>query len=61
MLDHGGSWTLLLSLFSPVFSPKRWGNDENNGRLYFGGAPKSLHMVAAAMKLKETCSLKEKL
>ena len=24
-------------------------------------APKSLHMVTAAMKLKDTCSLKEKL
>ena len=27
----------------------------------FGGAPKSLQMVAAAMKLKDTCSLEEKL
>ena len=27
----------------------------------FGGAPKSLQMVIAAMKLKDTCSLKEKL
>ena len=26
-----------------------------------GGAPKSLQMVTAAMKLKHTCSLKEKL
>ena len=26
----------------------------------FGGAPKSLQMVAAAMKLKDTCSLEEK-
>ena len=25
------------------------------------GAPKSLHMVAAAMKLKHACSLEEKL
>ena len=25
------------------------------------GAPKSLHMVTAAMKLKDTCSLEEKL
>ena len=30
-------------------------------RLYFGGAPKSLQMVIAAMKLKHSCSLKEKL
>ena len=28
----------------------RWGN---SGRLYFGGAPKSLQMVTAAMKLKD--------
>ena len=28
---------------------------------YFGGAPKSLQMVTAAMKLKEACSLEEKL
>ena len=27
----------------------------------FGGAPKSLQMVTAAMKLKGTCSLEEKL
>ena len=27
----------------------------------FGGAPKSLHMVTEAMKLKDTCSLEEKL
>ena len=26
-----------------------------------GGTPKSLQMAAAAMKLKETCSLEEKL
>ena len=28
---------------------------------YFGGVPKSLQMVTAAMKLKDTCSLQEKL
>ena len=28
---------------------------------YFGGAPKSLQMVTAAKKLKDTCSLEEKL
>ena len=30
-------------------------------RLYFWGAPKSLQMVTAAMKLKDTYSLEEKL
>ena len=28
---------------------------------FFGGAPKSLQMVTAAMKLKDACFLKEKL
>ena len=30
----------------------RWGNIGNSGRLYFGGAPRSLQIVIAAMKLK---------
>ena len=30
----------------------RWGNSGNSGRLYLGGAPKSLQMVTAAMKLR---------
>ena len=34
---------------------------ENNVRLYFVGAPKSLQMVTVAMKFKDTCSLEEKL
>ena len=37
------------------------GNSGNSDRLYFGGAPKSLQMVTAAMKLKDACSLEEKL
>ena len=37
------------------------GNSGNSDRLYFGGAPKSLQMVPAAMKLKDACSLEEKL
>ena len=39
----------------------RWGNSGNSVRLYFWGAPKSLQMVTAAMKLKDACSLEEKL
>ena len=35
----------------------RWGNSVNSVRLYFWGAPKSLQMVTAAMKLKDTCLL----
>jgi len=38
----------------------RWGNNGNSERL-FSGAPKSLQMVIAVMKLKDTCSLEEKL
>ena len=33
----------------------------NSERLYFGGAPKSLQMVIAAIKLKDAYSLEEKL
>ena len=33
----------------------------NSDRLYFRGAPKLLQMVTAAMKLKDTYSLEEKL
>ena len=38
----------------------RWGNNGNSDRLYFGGAPKSLQMVTAAMKLKDASVLEEK-
>ena len=37
------------------------GNSGNSVRLYFWRAPKSLQMVIAAMKLKDTYSLEEKL
>ena len=39
---------------------KRWGNSGNNVRLFFW-APKSLQMVIASMKLKDTYSLEGKL
>ena len=39
----------------------RWGNSGNSVRLYFSGAPKSLQMVTAAMKLKDAYSLEGKL
>ena len=42
------------------FMANRWGNSGNNVRLYFG-APKSLQMVTAAMKLKDAYSLEGKL
>ena len=37
----------------------RWGNSGNSDRLHFGGTPKSLQMVTAAMKLKAACFLEE--
>ena len=37
----------------PSFMANRWGNSGNSVRLYFLGAPKSLQMVIAAMKLKD--------
>ena len=44
-----------------AFMGNRWGNSGNSVRLYFWGAPKSLQMVTAAMKLKDAYSLEEKL
>ena len=38
----------------------RWGNNGNSERLYFGGTPKSLQMVTAAMKFKDAYSLEKK-
>ena len=38
----------------------KWGNNGNSSRL-FSWAPKSLQMVSAAMKLKDTCSFEGKL
>ena len=51
--DHG--------IWSHHFMGNRWGNSGNSVRLYFGGAPKSLQMVTAAMKLKDAYSLEENL
>ena len=34
---------------------------EKGQTLFFGGAPKPLHMVTSAMKLKDACFLEEKL
>ena len=50
--DHG--------ILSHNFMANRWGNNGNSDRL-FSWVPKSLQMVTAAMKLKDTCSLEEKL
>ena len=49
------SWHPFLSLHE-----NRWGNNGHSERL-FSWAPKSLQMVTVAMKLKDSCSLEEKL
>ena len=47
---------------SPItFMANRWGNNGNSERVFLGGAPKSLQTVTVAMKLKDACSLEEKL
>ena len=46
--------------YGPNFIANRWLNNGNSEKLYFGGL-KSLQMVTAAMKLKDACSLEEKL
>ena len=43
------------------FMANRWGNSGKQWLTLFWGAPKSLQMVTAAMKLKDTYSLEEKL
>ena len=48
------------AIWSHHFMENRWGNNGNSERL-FSWAPKSLQMVNAAMKLKDTCFLDEKL
>ena len=53
--------TKIMAIWSHHFMATRWWNNGNRERLLFWGAPKSLQMVTAAMKLKDTCSLEEKL
>ena len=45
----------------PITSWEINGDTVETVRAFFEGAPKSLQMVTAAMKLKDACSLKEKL
>ena len=47
--------------FRPITSWQIDGETVKKVRLLFSWAPKSLQMVTAAMKLKDTCSLEEKL
>ena len=43
------------------FMANRWAKKWKQWRILFSGVPKSLQMVTAAMKLKDTCSLEGKL
>ena len=52
---------IIFGIQSHHFMANRWGNSGNSSRLYFWGSPKSLQMVIAAMKLKDTYSLEGKL
>ena len=45
----------------PITSWQLDGENSGNSAGFILGAPKSLQMVTAAMKLKDTCSLEEKL
>ena len=49
--DHG--------IQSHHFMASKWGNNENSCRLYFLGLQNQ--MVTATMKIKDACSLEEKL
>ena len=52
--------TKIMASWSHLFMANRCGHNGNSVRLFWG-APKSLQMVIAAMKLKDTYSLEEKL
>ena len=68
-MDEGGScsyvklkdtWENSIPASRFCFKPNRKGKS-GNSNILFSWAPKSLQMVTAAMKLKDTCSLKGKL
>ena len=48
-------------MFSPLVHGKQMGKQWKQWLTLFGGAPESLQMVIAAMKLKDSYSLKGKL
>ena len=54
--------TKIMASGSHHFMGNRWGNNgKKQCQNLFFWAPRSLQMVTAAMKLKDACSLKEKL
>ena len=48
-------------IWSHHFVANRWGKQWNQWQTLFSWAPKPLQMMTAATKLKDTCSLQEKL
>ena len=58
--EESEKFVLKLNIQKTNFIANRWGNNGNSERLFLG-APKSLQMVTAAMKLKDACSLEENL
>ena len=57
-------WTFVGKVISLLFNITSWqidGETMETVTLYFGGAPKPLQMVTAAMKLKDAYSLEGKL
>ena len=53
--------TKFMASSSHHFMANRWGNNGNSDRLNFGGSKITADVVTAAMKLKDVCSLEEKL
>ena len=53
--------TKIMASRSHHFMGNRWRNSGNSVRLYFLGLQNHCKMVTAAMKLKDACSLEEKL
>ena len=54
-------WKTKIMASGPITSWEIDGETVETVADFFGGAPKSLQMVIAAMKLKDACSLEEKL
>ena len=60
--QHSENMILVTVVWFHHFMANRWGNNGNSERRYWGGgAPKSLQMLTLTMKLKDACSLEEKL
>ena len=50
--------TKIMASLSHHFMANRWGNNEDSDRLYFLGLQNHCRLLTAAMKLKDTCLLR---